>query len=56
MQAIRSGITIAIVVGLDAIGIAVELQIDPEAGVRENGISKNGIFNRDGVVHPDSSV
>src|SRR5262249_15822858 len=54
LQVIRSGIDIAIVIGLDAIGIAVELQIDAEAGVREDRVAKNGVVNRAGVMHKDS--
>ncbi len=54
LQIVRPGIGIAIVIGLDAVGIAVKLQIDPEAGVRENGISKDGVVDGGGVMHPES--
>jgi hypothetical protein len=40
--------------GLHAVGVAVILQIDPEAGVRENGISKDGVVYGGGVMHKDS--
>ena len=54
LQIVWPGIGIAIVIGLDAVGVAVKLQIDPEAGVRENGISKDGVVDGGGVMHPDS--
>ena len=56
MQIIRPGIHIAIVIGLDAVGVAVKLQIDPEAGVRENGVAENGVVDGGGVMHPDSGA
>lgn len=54
MQIIRPGIDIAIVVGLDAVGVAVKLQIDPEAGVGENGVAEDGVVDGGSVVHPNS--
>ena len=56
LQIVRPSIDIAIVIGLDAVGVAVKLQIDPEAGVRENGISKDGVVYGGGVMHPDSGT
>jgi hypothetical protein len=40
--------------GIDAIHVAIRLQIDPEACVREDRISKNGVVDGAGVMHPDS--
>jgi hypothetical protein len=54
LQIIWSGIDIATVVGLDAVGVAVKLQVDPEARVREDGISKNGVVDGAGIMHPDA--
>jgi hypothetical protein len=54
LQIVRPGIDIAIVIGLDAVGVAVKLQIDPEAGVRENGVAEDRVVDRGGVMHPDS--
>ena len=53
MKIIRPGIHIAIVIRLDAIGVAIKLQIDPEADVRENGVAQQGVVNGGGVMHPD---
>ena len=44
------------VVRLDAIGIAVILQIDPEVGVRENKVAEQRVVDRGVVMHPDSSA
>jgi len=54
LQIIRPSIDVAIVIGLDAVRVAVKLQIDPEAGVRENGVAEQGVVDGAGVVHPDS--
>src|ERR1043166_4454880 len=45
LQIIRPGIEIAIVIRVDAVGVAVKLQVDPEAGIRENGVAKNGVVD-----------
>ncbi len=54
LQVVWAGIDIAIVIGLDAVGVAVKLQIDPEAGIRENGVAEDGVVGGSGVMHPDS--
>jgi len=54
LQIVWARIDIAIVIGLDAVGVAVKLQIDPEAGVRENGVAEDGVVDGAGVMHPDS--
>lgn len=56
MQIIRPGIDIAIVIGLDAVGVAVILQIDTEAGVRETGVTQDSVVDRAGVMNPDSGA
>ena len=56
MQIIRTGIGIAIVIGLDAVRVAVKLQIDPEAGIRENGVAEQGVVDGAGVMHPNSGA
>src|SRR6516164_2608522 len=39
---------------LHAVLVAVILQIDSEAGIRENGIAQQGVVDGRGVMHPDS--
>jgi hypothetical protein len=56
LQIVWPGIDIAIVIGLDAVRVAVKLQIDPEAGVREDGISKDRVVDGRRVMHPDSGI
>src|SRR5262249_36181988 len=54
LQIIRPGARITMDNGLDAVGVAVILQIDPEAGIRENGVAEQRVVDGGGVMHPDS--
>src|SRR5262249_42097650 len=53
LQIIWVGVCVAIVVRLDAVGVAVILQIDPEAGVRENGVAEQSVVDAPSVIPPD---
>src|SRR5215831_14742211 len=54
LQIIRAWARITMDNGLDAVGVAVILQIDPEAGIRENGVAEQGVVDSGVVMHPDS--
>src|SRR5436309_12689602 len=56
LQIVWPGIDIAIVIGLDAVRVAVNLQIDPEAGVRENGVAEHGVADGACVMQPNSGT
>src|SRR5215831_1809127 len=54
LQIIRAWARITMDNGLVAAGVAVILQIDPEAGIREHGVAEQGVVDGRGVMHPDS--
>ena len=54
LQTIRPGAGIAMDDGLHTVGVAVKLQVDPEAGVRENGVAEDCVVDGGVVMHPDS--
>src|SRR5690349_8880196 len=45
LQVVWTGVAIAIVVGLDAVRVAIVLQVDPEPGIRENGVAQDCVVN-----------